>query len=209
MTFRPRARRSLIALLLVLLIAAVATAACGGGDDDDDGGSTATATATATDSSQDGDASADATAIPGGGSVELGEGQAVVEIDGERFEFDVSSSCLVLFGSMSASSNADGLELRANIPPADWETNSQFSPPALRVNDTREETPRWFIADAEDFPNQPEAQARSHVDTVVWDGESRVVGTATFVDAFEYFQTQDLSALVAVSGSYDIECASE
>ncbi len=200
-------------VLILLFLAALILAACGGGDEASSSGSTVIPAAT-TEAPDTG--SQEVADDPDGGALEsdpgsLGENRALVVIDGEQFEFDMSTTCISMAGAVGGVGfTADGLvKINLDIPPEDWETSPDgWDAPSIRIEDERDEnTGRDWRTGGEVIANYENLRDIARVNTFSTEG-AQSFGAATFIDLMAY----DLAAALGdplpdpVAGTFDINC---
>ena len=192
----------LFSLVLALLLAFAV--ACGGddGDSDDSAGQSGGGAASPTEAPSGGEgAPTQAPSDSGGGSGgAVAPGRAVVTVGDETFEFDMSLSCLTLFGAVGGSGrSADGSDISLDITIAPPEIDDS----SIRIDDDREDRPVTWEADATLMETVTGVQpGQSQVDDFAIDGGT-ASGTATFIDSFAILAGESPAP---VQGSFAINC---
>ena len=196
----------LFAVATVLLL--TFAAACGG---DDDGGSADPASSGRQTQASPTETGSQATPASDGTSGSSSQGGfvsgipvnlALVTIDGEMFEFDMSAACLSLFGIVGGSGKStDGsdITLDIEIQPED------IGPSSVRVQDDRTDKRVDWEANVElmNVLNGVSA-GQSQVDSFSI-GDGAAGGTATFIDSFAILLGENPEP---VKGSFSINCGS-
>ncbi len=185
-------------LIMTALLGTVLTFAACGGDDDTSptqpsGGNGGT---TPTQSSSNGGNG------QGNGSGDLEDRRAVVTIGEDRYEFELTTLCLALFGNLAASGRSvDGRDIVLNIevPPEGWETSDEeWDPPSIRIDDGENDID-WRAGD--DIVREMLDPGVSEVTSYSIDGK-RASGTATFVDLYAAIRGE----IEPVEGTFDFNC---
>ena len=204
--------------IVLLLGAGLALAACAGGGDDtaDPPASTVPVVSDAPASTAPDAGSQAVVEDPGGdaeGSVATGLGtkQAVVVIGDERFEFDMSTTCVSIGGAVGGTGlDADGsVQINIDISPEDWETSADgWDAPAIRVEDERDADiqPDWR-AGGEVVAGYEDISGIARVEAYTVEG-SRASGSATFIDLRAYDLAMALGDPLPdpVAGTFEINC---
>lgn len=192
-------RTSALFALLALLLAGLA--ACGG-DDDDDGpvlpGFNDDSNGGSGDDNGNGDDDGD------DDDFDFGEGMAVVTIDGNTYEFDLTAGftvCREVFGiiQVDGSTSDDGARVAMEIPPTNWESydDGRYDPPSVQVSDDVENV--VWLAGPSDVRDLPEGM--SQVDNYEKDG-LRASGSATFIEIRAF----DSGSTVTAQGTFEVSC---
>lgn len=131
-----------------------------------------------------------------------GDRRAVVTVGDERYEFELSTQCLVMFGNLAGiGRSVDGRDIVINIgvPPEDWETSDEdWDPPSIRIDD-RENDIDWRAGG--EVATEMIPTGMSQVDDFTIDGSS-ASGTATFVDLYAAMRGEP----EAVQGTFEFNC---
>ncbi len=186
-------------LAVPTLLAAALAFACGGDDDNpaspggsDSGGNGANATQPA----------GGATPASGGGGG-VADNTAVVEVDGQRYEFTLLS-CVQLGGALGAVGRASGggdIAVNIDLPPPGWESNpDDWEPPYVRVRDDTKNVD-WRAGGEVIGGFEAVGEGQSQVDSYQVDGK-RASGTVTFVDLLKVMQ----GAVEPVQGTFEVAC---
>lgn len=199
-------------LLAPILIVSVA-AACGGDD-----ATPEEATEATTGAPSDADAPADEDAPAGSadedvtddddvpGEVAAGPVGATATIGGETYDATQEVVCVMMGGALSAQfTNDDGtVTISVDVPPLDWEsdTQSDWSPPSVRVDDERDEMAYRQWESGSDTLEMMEGAPAAAVSSFDVDG-NRASGEASFVDIFEVMT----GAAEPVDGTFEVTCA--
>jgi hypothetical protein len=152
-------------------------------------------------------------------TLDFGSGTAVVELAGERYEFDMGTreigedifvgTCRGIFGLIQASGHVTDdrdITVEMELPPVDWEAKPEygFDPPAITLEDADSDS--VWVAD----PTYTEflgTEVENPSLVVLTENDGLVAtGTAIFVDA----QALDRGeAVEPLEGTWEVRCDAE
>lgn len=152
-------------------------------------------------------------------TLDFGSGTAVVELAGERYEFDMSSRqigedifvgmCRGIFGMIQASGHVTderAITVEMELPPVDWEAKPEygFDPPSIALEDT--DSGVIWVAD----PTYTELLGTEVVNpslVVLTENDGLIAtGTAVFVDGQALGRGE---AVEPLEGVWEVRCDAE
>ena len=152
-------------------------------------------------------------------TLDFGSGTAVVELAGERYEFDMSTreigedifvgACRGIFGLIQATGRVTderGITVEMELPPVDWEAKPEygFDPPAITLEDADSDS--VWVAD----PTYTEflgTEVENPSLVVLTENDGLIAaGTAIFVDGRALERGE---AVEPLEGTWEVRCDEE